>query len=264
MKIPDVAFHPVDLSLVPPDLKALPRASRRLMEVVTRGSVASTHSSARSWSLDFCLSPKAFVPRECSVSEVGSTTFAQTELSARFDPNAQARVTGEEISLPSSLVFRSIGYKSAPLFGFREMGIMFDDRRGIVANDGLGRVFGGAGQDEGNNTDAAQPVPGLYCAGWVKRGPTGVIASTMQDAFDTADSVVQDWLSGSSFLHHPVASTPTGWDGLRSQISARAAKATNWRDWKKIDSAEKERGRQMGKEREKFTDTSEMLQATSS
>lgn len=33
---------------------------------------------------------------------------------------------------------------------------------------------------------------GLYCSGWVKRGPTGVILNTMNDAFETADSIIKD------------------------------------------------------------------------
>ena len=33
---------------------------------------------------------------------------------------------------------------------------------------------------------------GLYCSGWVKRGPTGVIITTMNDSFDTAQSVLED------------------------------------------------------------------------
>lgn len=33
---------------------------------------------------------------------------------------------------------------------------------------------------------------GLYCSGWIKTGPVGVIASTMTAAFETASSILQD------------------------------------------------------------------------
>lgn len=39
-------------------------------------------------------------------------------------------------------------------------------------------------------------VVGVYCSGWAKRGPVGVIAGTMTDAFETADSVIEDIESG--------------------------------------------------------------------
>lgn len=38
---------------------------------------------------------------------------------------------------------------------------------------------------------------GLYCSGWVKRGPVGVLATTMNDAFETGKIIVEDLLSGS-------------------------------------------------------------------
>lgn len=38
--------------------------------------------------------------------------------------------------------------------------------------------------------------PGLYCSGWLKTGPTGVIATTMNNSFDTARSLLEDMDSG--------------------------------------------------------------------
>lgn len=259
MKIPNIAFHPADRTLIPPDIKSLPRAARRLMEVVAKGSVARSGDVAKSWSLDFCMSPVEFLASETASSDVGSTVFEKTELSAKFDPGSQARLTGETKTLPSDLVFRSIGYKSVPLPGFKEAGVAFDDRRGVVLNDGRGRVFG-LDQDEVSSSTKSEISPGIYCAGWVKRGPTGVIASTMQDAFETGDSIVQDWLSGLKFLPLYDSKPFTGWAGVGADIGESAIKRVSWNDWHKIDSAEKERGRAAGKEREKFTSTKAMLE----
>lgn len=258
MKLPDVAFHPADESLIPPNLKALPRASRRIMEVIAKGSAVGLSSAAKSWSLDFCLSPTGFTPRQGSTTEVGSTTFERTELSSKFDTLAQPRLTGELVTLDSPLVFRSIGYKSSPLPGFREAGVMFDERRGIVMNDGMGRVL--RTSPGGDETDITSELfPGLYCAGWVKRGPTGVIAGTMQDAFDTADCIIQDWLSGLQFLGSSASSAMHGWDGVKDDIAGANAPFVHWSDWQKIDGIEKEKGRTAGKEREKITSAREML-----
>lgn len=262
MKIPGVAFHPAEASLVPPDLKHLPRPAKRLMEVVVKGSQSDLETTKKSWSLDFCLAPKAFLPDEQHHGHVGTSVFEQTDLSSRFDPAAQPRLTGREISLPSSTVFRSIGYKSSPLPGFDEAGVLFDQRRGVIMNDGMGRVLQNTTANDGGSTVRSTTYPGLYCAGWVKRGPTGVIANTMQDAFESGDSIVQDWLSGLDFLNHEDGEIRGGWEGI-CQTPDEALKVVHWPGWKKIDEAEQARGVARGKEREKFTSTAEMLEAAS-
>ncbi|KAF9881396.1 hypothetical protein CkaCkLH20_01546 [Colletotrichum karsti] len=262
MRISNAAFYPVDETLIPPDLKTLPRAAKRLMEVVAKGSMARPNDVSRSWSLDFCLSPMEFLARKDSPSDVGNTRFERTELSSKFDPGAQARLTGDTTTMASHLVFRSIGYKSVALPGFSAAGLAFDDRRGIVVHDGRGRVFRNS-QAEAMESPGSGIFPGVYCAGWVKRGPTGVIASTMQDAFETGDSIVQDWLSGLQFLSGSETTPAAGWDGVKTDIGHNALKRVSWDDWHKIDSAEKERGRAAGKLREKFTSTRAMLEVVS-
>lgn len=260
MKLPHVAFHPVEPSLIPGDLKSLPRAPRRLMEVLVKGSALSVERGAKSWSLDFCLSPRAFHPDATSPSRVGYTELERTSLSSPFEPSAHVTGTGQKVQLPASAVFRSIGYKSVALPGFPQLGIPFDDGRGIICNDGQGRVA-----RETRTPGAAMrlaPFPGLYCAGWVKRGPTGVIGSTMQDAFMTADAIVEDWASQAPFLPETAQTADAaGWEAVQfeSVQSAAAPVVVGWDDWQKIDRAERERGQKAGKEREKFVKTEDML-----
>lgn len=259
MKLSDVAFHPIDNSLIPTDPTKLPRAPRRLMEILLKGSPTSpaADNTTKSWSLDFCQTPKAFLPSSTSPSQLGATSFERTSLSAPFDPKAYALGTGITHEIPSSVAFRSIGYKSAPLHEFSDVGIPFDEARGIISNDGSGRV-----QHEEREPGAAMSLgsfPGLYCAGWVKRGPTGVIASTMQDAFATADAIAEDWGAKVPFLNEQTESNALGWEGVQSETGVKGASVVSWEDWRKIDSAERERGQQSGKEREKFVSTAEML-----
>ncbi|KAK3380145.1 hypothetical protein B0T24DRAFT_184338 [Lasiosphaeria ovina] len=259
MRLSDVAFHPVDRTLIPEDIKKLPRAQRRLMEILVKesggGAPPPDAPPSKSWSLDFCLTPKEFRARHDDASRVGSTVFERTTLSAAFDPAAWALGTGEMVEVPSSLVFKSIGYKSAPLPEFADIGVPFDDRRGVISNDGQGRVWHEERTQEA--TMSFGHFPGLYCAGWVKRGPTGVIASTMEDAFATADAIAKDFASGASFLCPQQAAS--GWEGVRSETGIGSAQVVTWADWRRIDGAEKERGRPVGKEREKFTKTADML-----
>lgn len=259
MKLRDVAFHPANRSLIPEDIKSLPRATKRLMEVIVKGTPDQDfQSSNRSWSLDSCLSPKHFLGHEHSPGNVASTEFDITRLVDPFDPKSKVETTGDSTILPSDVVFRSVGYKSVGLPGFAEAGVQFDERRGIVDNDGYGRVTRLV--SDGSPGDATtQQVPGLYCAGWVKRGPTGVIASTMQDAFTTADAIAEDWASGASFLTAGQSSTADGWNGVKQEAGSSARRAVDWDSWRKIDEVEKSKGQAKGKEREKFTNTEDML-----
>jgi adrenodoxin-NADP+ reductase len=258
MKLQNVSFHGVNRSLIPSDIKSLPRASKRLMEVLMKGTPDAPTGTARSWSLDSCLAPTHFLAQTDRTDSVSSTKFDVTRLKDPFDPLSGTETTGEATILPSSVVFRSVGYKSTPLAGFSKAGIQFDERRGVVDNDGLGRVTRLVTEESGSHA-TTQQVPGIYCAGWLKNGPTGVIASTMQDAFTTGDAIAQDWATGAEFLQRLDRSAAGGWATVRKALPDNGQSAVTWDQWRKIDRAERERGQTQGKEREKFTDTSDML-----
>ena len=156
-------------------------------------------------------------------------------------------------------MFRSIGYKSEALPGFAEVNIPFDDRRGTILNDGLGRVT-----REVRTQGAAisqERYPGLYCSGWVKRGPTGVIASTMEDAFTTGDAIVHDWNAAVPFLGGDSSADKAGWQGVLNQVGRPRARIVHWEDWQRIDEKEMQNGREADRERTKFTTVPEMLAA---
>ncbi|KAF4446469.1 ferredoxin-NADP+ reductase [Fusarium austroafricanum] len=258
MKLKEVAFLPFNRLLIPEDLKALPRASKRLMEVLVKGSTTPVEAASKAWSLDSCLSPKHFLGNQEAPSQVASTEFDITKLATPFDPKSSVSATGETKILPSDVVFRSVGYKSVALPGFAKIGIQFDESRGVVDNDGLGRVTRMVSDTHAGGAHNER-VPGVYCAGWVKNGPTGVIASTMQDAFTTGDAIVHDWLSGGRFLNASSNTRVSGWEGLRDDAGPTTCRAVAWNDWRQIDRAERERGQRNGKEREKFTSTEDML-----
>lgn len=147
------------------------------------------------------------------------------------------------------------------------LGIPFDERQGIIPNDLYGRIIAPSKEPE---THRPWHVPGMYCAGWVKRGPTGVIASTMNDAFATAEAIARDWEERAPFLSGTddgaaggIGDTERqrkqGWEALKKEAESRGSRRVSWGDWLKIDAAERERGRRRGKEREKFGSVKEML-----
>lgn len=266
MNLPDVAYESPDItSLVPSDLKALPRARKRLMEVLVKGSKTPAAGASKSWALDFCLSPTEFLPDQSQPQAVGATAFQHNSLSPDpFDPKARAVAENQTTSISSPLVFRSVGYKSTPMPEFENLDISFDQRRGVVGNDEtFGRVM------RSDRLEGPGLFHGLYCAGWVKRGPTGVIASTMEDAFMTASTIAGDWKSGKAFLPNnrlvgDRAEESAGWSGVQAEVGSDLSRSVvDWHGWLAIDKAERQKGQEKGKDREKFTNVEDMLVAAS-
>jgi len=169
--------------------------------------------------------------------------------------------TGQKGLVRASLAFRSVGYQSEPLPGFEELGITFDKKLGIIPNDMYGRVLSTSLGPASSLT--AGHVPGMYCAGWVKRGPTGVIASTMDDAFNTGDIIMKDWVANVKF-NEGAGKVKGGWEEVRKEVERRGIRSVSWQDWEKIDAEEKRRGKEKGKVREKIRGVEEMLRVLDS
>ena len=100
--------------------------------------------------------------------------------------DGRARGTGAFEDLACELVFRSIGYRGAPVAD-----IPFDAVRGLIRND-RGRVC----------NDAGEALPGEYATGWIKRGPSGVIGTNKKDSQDTVDRLLEDAAAGR--LNRPI------------------------------------------------------------
>lgn len=259
--LPLVGHHPVDPLYLPSDLSKLTRPRKRLAQVLQKQSAMPLSAASKQSQFLFFRSPISFDSSSKSPDQLSHTTFEKTTIERGLDPfdqQTRVRSTGERSQLPASVAFRSIGYKSEPLPGLEELGIPFDHQRGIIPNDLHGRVLA---PSKGPGDLTAGHVPGVYVAGWAKRGPTGVIATTMEDAFATAEVIVQDWHDHSMFLNGEPERTPelAGWDGVKAEADRRGLRRVSWSDWETIDAAERERGRTLGKEREKFSSIEDML-----
>ena len=260
--LPRVAFNSIPPHLLPPAEVSLPRSQRRIAQLLAKNPLAASNTTA-TFALDFLLSPTSFKATPASTT-LSSINFAHQRYAPSADPFSKFATTlpdeeAENLEVPAGLAFRSIGYKSTPLPGMEEAGLPFDPPTGTIPNDGLGRVvvpkttYHGPG---GGPVASATILPGMYCAGWVKRGPTGVIASTMEDAFATAESIAMDWEAGRPMLRDGGVSR--GWEGIRCQLQGKV-RTVSWKDWLRIDEAERERGQQVGKVREKLRSVEEML-----
>jgi NADPH-dependent glutamate synthase beta subunit-like oxidoreductase len=136
--------------------------------------------------------------------------------------------TGQTRILPADLVISCIGYRSSPIAG-----VPFEERAGRFANED-GRI-----------------LPGLYCVGWARRGPSGTIGTNRPDGFGVIDRIAAEVRPERSKAGR------TGFDALAAE---RGLDVVTFRDWRKIEAAEIAAAR-TGSPREKFTDVAAMIAA---
>jgi ferredoxin--NADP+ reductase len=154
----------------------------------------------------------------------------------RIDEAGEPVGTGETVTIEADLVLRSVGYRGVPF-----PGLPFDDRRAIVPNEG-GRVV----------RDGV-PVPGEYVAGWIKRGPTGVIGTNKHDATESTTALLADLPS----LPPAPERDP---DAVVALLESRGVRVVVWDGWRAIDDAEVELGRSQGRKRVKISDRATLLE----
>ncbi len=236
----DVIVNPRDL-----ELDAASEAQLAAMEdrnpaknlEVLRGWAARERTGApRQVVFHFNASPVALLGTE----RVEGMTIVRNVLESDGRGGVRAVATDDTQTLPVGLVFRSVGYKGMALSG-----VPFDDRRGVVPNVN-GRVV-----DEAGSTTA---VPGMYVAGWIKRGPQGIIGTNKVCAGDTVRQVLADIAAGT------VSTVADGVSSIDALLAERGVTVTSWADWQTLDKAELERGAAQGRPRVKITNVQEMLE----
>ncbi|CAD5115903.1 DgyrCDS4838 [Dimorphilus gyrociliatus] len=213
-------------------IKELPRPKKRMMELMLKiadSSIDNKIDFQKQWSLSFFKSPLEFLPSEENPDQLGKIRFSLNKLKDNI-----AYPTGETVELSTNLAFRSIGYRGVGI-----PGLPFDSERGLIPNKN-GSVIN---------------ERGLYCSGWIKRGPTGVIATTMNDGFETAKTILEDINSS----RIDITSDQLGFDGLANSLKDIKVKPLNYQDWSKIDMIETQVGTAKGKSREKFVDIQEVF-----
>jgi ferredoxin--NADP+ reductase len=148
-----------------------------------------------------------------------------------LDADERAMPTAEHESLPCGLVFRSVGYRGVEL-----PGVPFDPATGTIPNEG-GRV-----------------EPGVYCAGWIKRGPTGVIGTNKKDATETVELLLEDAAAGG--LDPKPHATAVAVDAL---LDERGVRVVEYAGWMAIDGMERAAGEKVGRPRVKLCSWDELL-----
>jgi ferredoxin--NADP+ reductase len=167
--------------------------------------------------------------------------MVKNELYTQEDGTLRPRATDRYEELEIGLLFRSVGYR-----GVRLPGVPFHEKWGVIPNE-KGRVI---------DPDTRSPLLGLYTAGWIKRGPSGVIGTNKPCALETVDCMIED-LAHDRVLHpsHPEVTA------AEDMVRRRKPSLVSFADWLKLDALEVRRGRELGRPRLKFTVVEDMLAA---
>ena len=232
----DIVVDPTELELDPASEAELAAASnivRRNVEILRKFATHEPSGKPRAVRLRFRVSPVAILGDE----RVEAVEIVRNRLESDASGRVRAVPTDEREVIPCGIVFRSVGYHGVPL-----PGVPFDEAGGTMPNEG-GRVLDGSGD----------PIPGLYCAGWIKRGPTGVIGTNKKDATETVDLLLEDARAGV---------LPARSDGnLEALLAERGVELVTYAGWEAIDALERSRGEELGRPRVKLCSWDELLAA---
>ena len=223
----DVIVDPADLELDPEserELEADRERVRRNVDLMREYAARPPAGKARRIVLRFLSSPVAILGED----RVEGVEIVRNEL-VLDNGRLVARPTGPTEVIPAGLVLRSVGYKGVAL-----PGVPFDEQNGVIPNDG-GRALG---------------AERTYVAGWIKRGPSGVIGTNKKDATETVEQLLTDARAGKL----------GGARGdLAQLLGERGVRHVELAGWQAIDAAERAAGEPLGRPRVKLRTWEDLL-----
>ncbi len=223
----DILVDPAELQLddaSAAELEAAAPTVKRNVDHLREYATRAPEGKPRAIRLRFLRSPVAIL---------GDDRVEGIELLRNELVDGRAVATNERETIACGVVFRSVGYHGVPL-----PGVPFDERSGTIPNEG-GRV-----------------EPGVYVAGWIKRGPSGVIGTNKKDATETVALLLEDAANGR--LPHRSESRD-----LVDLLSERGGSPVLYAGWEAIDRVEKAAGEPAGRPRIKLSSWDELLAAAS-
>jgi ferredoxin--NADP+ reductase len=226
----ELELNPASAAHVESDKRA-----QRNMEVLADFASRKPSGKPTTIRLRFAVSPVAIH----GDGRVEAIEIVRNRLEER-DGRVVAVPTDARETIQCGLVFRSIGYHGVAL-----PEVPFDEARGTIRNDS-GRVL----DDEG------APLRGVYCAGWIKRGPTGIIGTNKKDAMETVQLLLEDERAGR--IAHRENATAEAVDAL---LDERGVRRIVYAGWLAIDALERSRGEPLGRPRVKLVAWDELCEA---
>jgi ferredoxin--NADP+ reductase len=224
----DVVVDAADLALDPASESLLESAgarTKRNIDILRDFAARGGNGKPKQLELRFCVSPVQILGE----GKVEAIQIVRNSLVMSDDGEIKAVPTGEVDVIPCGLVLRSVGYRGVAL-----PGVPFDERRGVIPNE-QGRVTGQAR---------------VYAAGWIKRGPSGVIGTNKKDAAETCERVLDDAAAG-------LLQSEGG--ELEDLLRARGVDFVEYAGWQAIDEHERRLGEPSGRPRVKLTSWDELL-----
>jgi ferredoxin/flavodoxin---NADP+ reductase len=224
----DVVVDAADLVLDPASeasLESVGARTKRNLDILREFAARSGDGKPKQLELRFCVSPVQILGE----GKVEAIQIVRNSLVMSDDGEIKAVPTEEVDVIPCGLVLRSVGYRGVAL-----PGVPFDERRGVIPNE-EGRV---AGQ------------PRVYAAGWIKRGPSGVIGTNKKDAAETCDRLLEDAAAG-------LLESEGG--ELEELLRGRGVDFVEYAGWQAIDELERALGEPLGRPRVKLTSWGELL-----
>mmetsp|Transcript_12330 Transcript_12330/g.16149 ORF Transcript_12330/g.16149 Transcript_12330/m.16149 type:complete len:584 (-) Transcript_12330:469-2220(-) len=225
------------------------RPKKRIDKLLRKASGKTPDSASKRIDLRFLMSPSVWEPDEKDPSRLGSLVCERTRLEGELGKQ-NAVGTGEMERIPAQLALLSIGYKGVPIPGLDEEKY-FDTDRGVVKHE--------HGRMEGPSVN----MGGLYAAGWVKRGPSGIIGTNIPDARETVNTILHDLQSNETIRDDDdnVNNQDSNNGDLKTLLEERGVQVVDWSAYQRLEEKEEASKRSESQPREKITDLQKQIEA---
>ena len=235
----DVVVDPADLELDPASAAEAKgsRVAKRNLEILRELASREAEGSGRRLVLRFLASPTEILAAD---GRVGAVSVERNRLVPTANGTVRSEGTGKIDTLDAGLVLRSVGYQGVPL-----PGVPFDPDRHLIPNQ-AGRVLDGPG---------GSVIPGEYVAGWIKRGPSGIIGTNKPDAVETVAAMLEEARRGGTRV--PERPEP---GAVTEVLKSRGVRYVTFEDWRKLDEFETMEGQAQGRPRVKVVRVERMLE----
>ena len=236
-----IEIAPEELELDPLSLEEMEEGGahpKRNVEILKEAS-NTEKKEGRKIKFKFFVSPVQIIGDENG--HVIKLKLEKNELYKDDNGKVNNRGTGVFEEIDADWIFVAIGYQ-----GRRLPDVPFDEKTGTISNKD-GRV---------TKAETGETVPNQYVVGWAKSGPRGLIGMHKQASGAVVELMMEDLQNGMVEARElPPQSA------IETLLNEREIKFVTFAEWKAIDEAEQQRGKEREAPRIKYSDVDDMLKA---